>query len=197
MNNRIRLGILSVALLLPPMASDAVAGTICGTIRDEATLQPVDRAGIFVRYTNGAYTGLYGASDIAGKYCIDGVPPGTYDLEVQRDDYLTTFVTGVVVEDVTTSVDVTVSMPVQLSVWPNPAHDTVNLLMTTPRESMARLELFDVRGRRVRIWEGVVANQTLLSWNFRDGGEELASGVYMARFTASRQSITQRLVRLR
>jgi len=71
------------ALSLLFHATAIFAGTICGTVTDAVTGSRVNKAGIFVRTTSGEYTGLYGATDAIGEFCIDEVPAGVYDLEVR------------------------------------------------------------------------------------------------------------------
>ena len=42
---------------------------------------------MFLRKPGGAYTGYSGATDLAGAFCIGGLPGGTYDLEVRVDSH--------------------------------------------------------------------------------------------------------------
>jgi hypothetical protein len=73
-------------LLLVCAPAVCFAGAICGTVRDSETLQPVHRAAVFLFDNLDQYTGRYAGTDVAGHYCIDNVPNGTYTLQVRVDD---------------------------------------------------------------------------------------------------------------
>ena len=103
----LRRAVLLAALFCAACVSTSLAaGVLCGTVRNAVTGNPIVGAGIFLRQTTGQYTGFNGATDATGRYCINGIPAGTYDLEVRLDDYQVAYRRGVVVNDVSTSVDV-------------------------------------------------------------------------------------------
>jgi Galactose oxidase, central domain/FlgD Ig-like domain len=84
--------------------------------------------------------------------------------------------------------------------WPDPASASVTLAFTLARAGEARLEVFDLAGRRVRR----LASGTMTAgphqgrWDLRDEtGRAVPSGVYLARFTAPGASGIRRLVVLR
>jgi flagellar hook assembly protein FlgD len=65
--------------------------------------------------------------------------------------------------------------------YPNPFNPSTSIEFTVPREMEARLELYDVRGRRVRnLYSGrVTAGLTTIEWDgLDDRGMAVASGVY-------------------
>jgi hypothetical protein len=72
--------------------------------------------------------------------------------------------------------------------------------MELPRAGETRLEVFDVRGRRVcRLLAGpVAAGRRVVTWDGRDGsGARAARGVYLARLTAGPGVAVTRFVSLR
>ena len=186
-------------LLLAPMLSRA--GTLCGTVRDAVTSQPVARAGIFLRNLDWTYTGLYAASAIDGTWCLAAVPAGTYHLDVRVDDYRLAVVRDVVVTDGASGVDVPVQPPsVALDApWPNPAAGRVNFRLRLGQDGPATLAVFDLAGRRLRAWTDTdaAAGERLLEWDFRDGqGREVPAGRYYLRLEAAGRVVTAPFVRV-
>jgi Carboxypeptidase regulatory-like domain/Secretion system C-terminal sorting domain len=176
-----------------------LAGAICGTVRDSQTLQPVSRAAVFLFDNLDQYTGRYAGTDVAGHYCIDNVPNGTYTLQVRVDDYLAAVVRGIVVNEAT-SVDVTARPPLFLNQpWPNPATSDVVFELDAPDGAATTLEVYDVRGRLVMGWRGDAPSGTqTIRWNLRDpGGEPVASGIYLVRLRSGGNEAIRRFVRLR
>lgn len=188
---------LALWILLLALCSTASAGSICGVVRNASTLAPVPQAGVFV-YQNGVYADFYGATDLAGAYCIAGIPDGIYDLAVRVDDYQIAWVGGVVL-DTTTNVDIPASALIGLDApWPNPSSDGVFLRYRLARASAMRLEIFDLKGRRVRGWDGTARpGDDALFWDFRDrSGQPVASGSYLVRMTVDGQTRTRTLQRV-
>lgn len=86
-----------------------------------------------------------------------------------------------------------------LAVEPNPFRSSVTLRFRTPVATRLLLEIFDVRGRRVRqLFDGTVPASVLhLGWDGRtDGGEKAARGVYYARASLPARRFTTKLVLL-
>jgi len=191
--------VLSAALLAA--ALPALAGSICGTVRDALTLAPVPEAAIFLFDPADQYTGQYAGTDANGFYCINDVAPGTYTLQVKVNDYLAAVITGVVVEETPTGVDVDLRWKLALDApWPNPAAGSVTFRLRATPESRVQLDVFDVHGRRVHGWEGPApaAGSRSLAWNLRDlNGNEVQSGVYFVRLRSAEGSVVRRFVRVR
>jgi len=189
--------VLAAALLLLlglPLA--AAAGTLCGTVKDRSTQAPVAHAGIFLRTTAGAYTGINGATDAAGSFCIASVPAGTYDLEVRVDDYQVAYVRGVVVNASPTSVDVPVALGLALRVAPNPARVSTRIAWTLPAEGRARVTVTDLGGRVLREWgsSSLSSGEHDVTWDFTDrSGRRVGSGVYFVRLETA-AGVRQRLL---
>jgi hypothetical protein len=177
----------------------ALAGSICGTVRDGQSLQPVAHAAVFLFNSLDSYTGLYAGTDLTGHYCITNVPAGTYTLQVRVDDYVMAVVRNVIVST-TTGVDVTTHSPLFLQQpWPNPASSDVVFRLNAPAGAPTTLEVFDVQGRLVMGWKGDGPGEGRdIRWNLRDvNGEPVASGVYLVRLRAGGHETVRRFVRVR
>ncbi|HEX7078118.1 MAG TPA: carboxypeptidase regulatory-like domain-containing protein [Candidatus Eisenbacteria bacterium] len=191
--------VLAAALSLALAPVPAVAGTICGVVRDAATSAPIARAGVFVRQPAGAYTGLYAATEWNGSFCVYFVPPGVYDLEIRVDDYAVAYVPGVRVSGTVTEVPVSIATGglVLQRPWPNPAVHQVRLSWTMPREGAARLAVIDVRGRVVIVWSAgdLPAGVRTIDWDLRGAhGARLPAGVYYVLLEAGRERRVRRFV---
>ncbi len=184
--------------MLAGAAVAATAGTLCGTVRDAQTQAPVARAGVFLRTTAGAYTGLHAATATDGGFCLNDVPAGTYDLEVRVDDYAVSWLRGVVVSDGASGVDLVVPAPsFRLALpYPNPAQGRVWFRFELREGGRARLVVHDLRGRLVRGWESdLAAGAHELPWDMRAaGGARVADGIYFVRLTAGGETRERTLV---
>jgi Carboxypeptidase regulatory-like domain len=190
---------VAAAFLIASAASVCNAGSICGTVRDGQSLQPVAHAAVFLFDPLDQYTGFYAGTDLSGHYCINNIPAGTYTLQVRVDDYVMAVARNVVVQT-TTGVDVTTHPPLFLQQpWPNPATRDVVFRLVAPEGAPATLDVFDVQGRRVMGWKGDGPGEGRdIHWNLLDAnGEPVASGVYLVRLRAGGQEIVRRFVRLR
>jgi hypothetical protein len=179
--------------------ASAHAGVLCGTVRDRDTAAPIERAGVFIRTTAGVYTGLYAGTDAQGRFCIDPIPPGTYDVEVRVDDYRIGYRRNVVVTAATSDVGLDARPPLaRLDVWPRPARDQVSFGIRLVRAVPVRLEVFDARGRQVKAWSAQsLAGERIVRWDFRDhGGRRLPSANYVVRLRAGDQVVVRRVSRV-
>ncbi len=134
---------------------------------------------------------------------------GTYDLVFDANGYVTQTVTGVStvwgtpkVLDVALSADVS-DVPgrpdagIMLAASPNPFNPRTRLTLTNHRAGHVTLDVFDLRGRRVRrlvnghleagrseaIWEGL-----------SDSGERAPSGIYFAQMSSGDKRATVKLI---
>ena len=190
---------LALALfLLLGVAGPSAAGTICGTVRDAQSHQPIPHAAVFLFDDQGQYTGLYAGTDGSGAYCIATVPSGTYTIQVRVDDYVAAVVHGVVVLDIT-GVDIEATPRFYLGgPAPNPASNGVSFRVVTRSDPSATLEVFDARGRLVKGWRGEGSLDGTVLWDMRDArGRAVASGVYVVRLRAGHVQQVRRLVCIR
>jgi PKD repeat protein len=84
--------------------------------------------------------------------------------------------------------------------YPNPFNPTTVIEYTLPEESDVRLEIFDIRGRRVRTLEAGLqdAGRHIKIWDGRDDqGDEAASGVYLYRLRSPNYSFARKMILLR
>ena len=193
--------VLAIACFAAFVPAVAFAGTLCGTVTDRVTSAPIPYAGIFLRTPAGAYTGINGASDATGAFCIANVAAGTYDIEVRVDDYQVAYVRGVVVTSSTTGVDIGSTMPrLRLAApAPNPARDATQLSWTLSTSGRVKLAIYDARGRLVRGWsDDQTAGAHALQWNLRDSnGRGVAPGAYFVRLDAGGAHQVRLLLRTR
>lgn len=197
--SRSRCTILVALLLLFAPALSARAGTICGTVTDEQTNQPIAGVAVLLYDDGGVYTGIHTGTAADGTWCLDGVADGTYTLQFLRDDYRLAVVDGVVLETAT-SVDVRASDRVLFAApWPNPTTDRIEFRFRVPAGEPLLLELFDVSGRRVISWSGVgdAGDRRLLFDLVDTGGEQLASGVYHVRLRSDGVDVLHRFTLVR
>jgi len=184
---------LALALLL--LAGPALAASICGTVRDAQTSAPVEGAAIFLFDAGDTWTGLHAASAADGTYCLDGVAPGTYSLQVRRDDYLIAVVPGILVDEAV-AVDIDAVTRVLLAdPWPNPGSEHVVLRFRVAPGAPLSLSIHDVAGRHVRTWTGVGSgHDRTLDWRFVDHrGASVASGTYLVTLRAYGQQLVRRV----
>jgi hypothetical protein len=83
---------------------------------------------------------------------------------------------------------------------PNPFSDATQIRFTLDRAGEARLEVFDVSGRRVRtlLDKAMPAGGHAVTWDGRDdAAQPVATGVYFYRLTSGEKSEMKRMSRLR
>jgi len=87
-----------------------------------------------------------------------------------------------------------------LGAVPNPFNPGTTFTLSAPTPGRARLEIFDLRGRRVRtLWEGEVpAGETSVPWDGRtDAGRGAGAGTYLGRVTLAGRSSTVKVTLVR
>ncbi len=86
------------------------------------------------------------------------------------------------------------------SIAPNPSRERTKVAFFLPSSTAARLEVYDVAGRRIRVLRDgrSPAGRNAESWDGRDGsGHFAASGLYFVRLEANGATATERIVRIR
>jgi hypothetical protein len=93
-----------------------------------------------------------------------------------------------------------VAKGILLTPAPNPTHGQTEFRFSLPADSNAKLELFDLRGHRVReVFNGATSSEnTVAVWDGNDdGGMRVAQGIYIARLVYPGREVTQRITVLR
>lgn len=79
--------------------------------------------------------------------------------------------------------------------YPNPTSGRTQLQFAAPRGTTGTVEIFDVRGRRVRQWADVPAAGALLDWDGRGAdGRPAAAGTYFVRARSGADEVRRKLV---
>jgi hypothetical protein len=190
---------IAAALLVLTASGPLLAGSICGTVTDAVSAEPVAQAGVFLRTAAGAYTGDYAATDVAGHYCLTGLPAGTYTLEVLVDDYVVCYRTGVVVADDVTDVPIPASLPaVRLAPpWPNPSAGAAKLRVVVQRSAPVQLSVYDAGGRLLRTWGAASLDRGDhdFEWDaLGSDGRPAPSGLYLVQARSEGLTSTRTLV---
>lgn len=96
MVGKLKILLLSVLLSSTYVFSQSGLGTVKGTVKDETSSEPLPSSKVLLKQ-NGTIKG--GAlTDLDGKFQINGVQPGSYDIEVRNaDGYQPSVVTGVAI----------------------------------------------------------------------------------------------------
>ncbi|NDC29132.1 MAG: carboxypeptidase regulatory-like domain-containing protein, partial [Crocinitomicaceae bacterium] len=92
----IKLKLLFLIIIIPMTCvfSQSGLGTIKGTVKDEVSKQPLPYSKVLL-IQNGATKGAAN-TDFDGNFQINGVSPGSYDVEVRNaDGYQTSVISGV------------------------------------------------------------------------------------------------------
>jgi hypothetical protein len=194
----LQLALVCCVLLAAPVS----AGTLCGSVTDRQSGAPVAHAGIFLRTPAGAYTGIAGATDALGDFCLSDIPAATYDIEVRVDDHQVAYLRGVVVTESTTGVEIGAAPArVQLAApSPNPARATTRLGWTLAEPARVTLSIYDVRGRYVRGWTAPLMSPGAhsLDWDLNDShGRSVPPGTYFLRLDAGGTPHVRTLIRTR
>ncbi len=80
---------------------------------------------------------------------------------------------------------------------PNPFNPSTTIAFTLPRDGRVRLDVVDLRGRRVRtlVDESRTAGEHRIVWDGRDeNGSQAASGTYLYRLTTSDRTISRKMM---
>lgn len=99
-----------------------------------------------------------------------------------------------------TSVDPRLANQIYFTTGPNPFSGRTTLAFRLPRGANARLDVYDLQGRRVRrLMDGPgIAGENRIAWDGADGaGRSVEPGVYLARLEFLGYEKTIRLVRMR
>ena len=87
-----------------------------------------------------------------------------------------------------------------MDAYPNPFNPQITIAFETAVDGMAKLELYDVQGRRVRtlFQEVRPAGRQQVVWDGRDdSGHFVGSGVYVARLEAADSRTSKKITLVR
>jgi hypothetical protein len=89
--------------------------------------------------------------------------------------------------------------PALIQAAPNPFRSDVTLRFALPEPGAARIEIFDVAGRRVRdLIRNGRAGEQQVDWDGRDeAGGSVAAGVYLVRLRAGTEDLSAKVLRVR
>ncbi len=93
--------------------------------------------------------------------------------------------------------DTPAPLQTSLKAWPNPFNPQVNLEYAITRPGHLQVEVFDLRGNRVRTLLSAPVSETrgILSWDgHADDGRMASSGIYLVRLTGPDNQITSQRV---
>jgi hypothetical protein len=87
------------------------------------------------------------------------------------------------------------SPPVSLRNHPNPFSASTTISFTLKAGDRAVLDIFNLKGQRVRHWEGLAPGSNSLAWDGCDQhGRPLASGIYLCRLRTKEGTIQHKLM---
>ena len=176
---------------------------INGVVSDAGTGLPLDALVSIVGNT------IPVATDPAHGDYYKLLATGAYDLVFEADGYVEQTVTGVstvwgtpTVLDVALVADVSdvpdmVASRILLTASPNPFNPRTRLELTNHRAGQVTLDVFDLRGRRVRrlLERYLEAGRTEAVWEgMTDRGEKAPAGIYFAQMSSGNQRATVKLV---
>jgi hypothetical protein len=152
----------------------------------------------------------FAAADKNGKYIIEGIIPGTYNVVTDYIDYNPTTIQNVVV-NYTGNMSQTLPMSIVpfsvtdarnesetalafelLQNYPNPFNPSTTIKFGLAEKSGVRLAVYDMLGKEVAVLADGTMNSGTYSVVF--DGAKLASGVYLYKLSAGSLVITKKLV---
>lgn len=186
--------------------SELFGSQVTGQVRDAATAQPLD-AEIQVLEIDTSQLLPRRADPATGRY-RRLLAPGAYTLRAQAAGHMATtlpFVVGAgpTVVDIQLASQTTGVLaradPTQLRLeaYPSPARTQLRIGFDPGPPGPARLEVYDLSGRRVRsLLDGTVASGwSRLDWNGTDdGGRVLPAGIYRLRLSRGEAARTRTIV---
>ena len=152
-------------------------------------------------------SGAFGTESVPASAALAtaGVTAGTMKLWVRARDSAGNWgaastITVPTTQTSTLSTDGVAAVDFLATPTPNPFRGFATIHFGLARAGEARLELFDLAGRRVRTLASGVhgAGAHFATWNGRDqGGNSVGSGVYFVRLTTPSKVLHARVIALR
>jgi hypothetical protein len=106
-------------------------------------------------------------------------------------------------ESVPVSIDITYTSGedacqaiIPLAINPNPFRDSATISFTVRSGQQARVEIYNIKGQKIRSWEHLASGQHSLDWDGRDAdGNSVASGLYFCRIIDTGRVEVRRIIR--
>lgn len=145
------------------------------------TLQPGTSYNIWVEADADTYAG-YDEDTGTGHHYYSA---GGYDIDL----FLSPTISGV---------DGEPGAALSVRAFPNPTSGRTQLQFAGPRGTTGTVEIFDMRGRRVRQWADVPAAGAPINWDGRRAdGRPAAAGTYFVRVSSGAEEVRSKLVLMR
>ncbi|MDX2285691.1 MAG: TonB-dependent receptor [Bacteroidia bacterium] len=169
---RLLLILFAVSLLAPGrLAAQSLTGTVRGTVHDRYTQRPLEAVQVQVLLPGRQLGAL---TDSLGRFRIEGIPVGRYDLNFERRDYLAYTQTGVLIGS---NKEVQVEIALEERIF---QMNTVNLYPTrrkgAARNEMAALSALSFDVEETRKFAGGLDDPTRVAGNF--------PGIVASQFTS-------------
>jgi Carboxypeptidase regulatory-like domain/FlgD Ig-like domain len=164
--------------------------------------QPLDGVRVFATSAGGGMAG-FGMTDRTGAYMIEGLAPGSVELYVDRDGYvsggksvdLSPAEFAAIAGDIRLTAAVTTVSPSPVAPtqyqlhqnYPNPFNPSTTIGFDMPVAGAARVAIYNLLGQEVvtLINSSLQAGRNRVVWNGKDrAGNAVAGGIYFVRFTA-------------
>jgi hypothetical protein len=143
------------------------------------------------------YPGLPGTTE---TMVVSGLTPGTdyyFAVKTQDDAGNWSPISNVAVWSNSVLASEPPIIPLEFTrPWPNPARSEARFTLSMPRDGPVRVDVFDVRGRRVGVLAAGLepAGSRDLVWNLTDmGGSRVSAGLYLVRAQIDGTTITRRV----
>jgi len=166
----------------------AVAATVASQTPDSNSVNAIGSATISVTGGTPPYTYTWNNGDSTAT--ITGLAPGTYRVTV-RDSLGCRANTQVVIPNLSAGIANTSMVAAQLSVYPNPAKNQLNMLIESSVAISGKIEATDITGKVVY---SAPVNISNARYSQVLDISKFSAGVYILQLTSEGQSIHQRFV---
>ncbi len=127
---------------------------------------------------------------VSGNYIYSFVPGtiGTLEGEI------------IITNDILTSAENTLSNKINLSNYPNPFNPETFICYSVPEEGKVELTIYNIKGQRVKklIRENKKPGYYKIIWNGTDdNNRQVASGVYLYKFSTGKKTINKKMLLLK
>jgi hypothetical protein len=164
-----------------------IAITVTSQSVDSNAVNAIASATISVTGGTPPYTYRWNNGDSTAA--IDSLAPGTYRVFI-TDSLGCRQTDSVVIRNLTAGIATTTEIKPQMSLFPNPTHNLLNVLIESPVSISARIEAIDMTGKVVYSSAANVSNH----YSQVIDVSKFSNGVYILQLSSENQSIHQRFV---